>query len=318
MTKPKISREALDRKILQIIQTVSKYKKDFDRKEKDMDELLYFKDSIDKQLDQIETVNALSKLESKSKLVQAFHNIHAEIEDNLEVLRNEPRQSLSLVMDKAVNDYFESIEKFRQQGGEYFNGSIVYRPHTTPEKEALDRTVENLKKEGYPVKVIQSAEVYSKEEMAKMNYQHSYTPLNVVTSLEGVDAFEKLAKGEGIPINRHDIQCKRLFLDFTGYLRKPEDRPFDPKTDSHGGHVENEYEANAFIMGKGPVWQDHNDHSPKAKKFITMAIASRPDAVENKIFYMYSKSLGFKKTTPLSLAEDAESQSPSNSQGFGV
>lgn len=317
MTKPKISREALDRKITQIIQTVSKNKKDFENKDKSMDELLSFKESIGKQLDKIETVDALANLESKSKLIQAFHNMDAEIEAEFEMIRSEPRQAFSSVMDKAVDDYLESIAKFRQQGGEYFNGSVAYRPRPN-EKEALYRILDKLKEDGYPVKIISDAHKLSRSAMELNSYSKTHTSLNFVTSLEGVDAFEENAKAEAIPILRDNIHCKRLFLDFTGQLRKPEDKAFDPETENHGGHVENEYEANAFVMGKGPVWQDHNDHSPKAKKFLTMAIASEPSSVENKIFYMYSKNNGFTKITPLSLAENSENQAPSNSTALGV
>lgn len=308
MSKPKISREALDRKITQIVLRVADHKRNDEVRKKSEEQLRSFQDNIQKQLDMISITESLNNIKSRGDLVQAFHNLDAEIENEFARLKSEHKQPLSAVVEKAVSDYLESIETFRKQGGEYFNGSVQYRPYNSQEKEALDRVLDTLQQEGYPVKVIASAEKLSEEEREKVNYNQLYIPLNFVTSLEGLDAFNYHVKAEGMPISREGIQCKRLFLDFTGQLRKPEDREFNPETDGHGGHVANAYEANAFIMGNGPEWQSNVDHTPKASKFITMAIAGNALANENKIFYMYSTNGGFTKTTPISLARQVEAE----------
>lgn len=312
MTKPKISREALDRKIAQIIQTVYKHKENDREKEKNLSELRTFQENIDVQLNKIYATELLSEMKTRKDLVQALHNLDAEIEYKLADLERSNHTPLSSVVEKAVDDYLDSIEKFRQQGGEYYNGSVVYTPDVNRERESLNTIIEKLKEDGYPVKVIKESEVRSSEEIEKNVYLGKYTALNFVTSIEGVDAFEKMAKAEGLPINRKGVEFKRLFLDFTGQARKPEDRPFNPETDSHGGHVYNEYEANAIIMGKGPNWQSEIDHNPKAKKFLTMSIAGDPSVTHNTIFYMYSVDNGFTKVSPMRLAQKMADQNREN------
>lgn len=280
MSKPAISREALDRKIAQIVKYVADHQNHLSQREKDRMRLAELQSQVSDLLDNFSANDTLEKIPSRGKLMQSLHSVHADAEAEIDRLESDNRQALSQTVSKAVNDYFQSIETFRKQGGEYFNGSVHYRPRDQAEAEKLDRILATLEELGHPIKVVSPAAKSASE-------TYTYSPLNFVTSLEGVDAFEWHAKAEDLAIRGEHVTTKRLFLDFSGQMTMPEEREFHPGWDGHGGHVANAYERNAFVMGSGAPWQDPFDHNPKAGKFIMMAIAGSVEANRNKLFYMY-------------------------------
>lgn len=300
----KISREALNRKLARVIQTVENRKASDRKIQNEQESLRSLKDKLEKSIDDFYENDTLNKLESRGKLIQSLESAYADAQYQLDVLNKAPEQSYSGLIDLAVDSYLESIDAYRKSGGEYFDGSVQFEPEHGNHVEALRRVVAGIEEAGHPVKILNEPTRIPPEERGFRT--RIYSPLEFVTSLAGVDEFEKLARSEGLRVQGDLVECKRMMLDFSGDIWATDDVTFDPETDNHGGHVNNGYEKRAFVMAQGRIWQSGYDYDekPKARKFLTMALSGSAMANENQIFYMYrSKSSPEGSTTPGFLAQ---------------
>lgn len=310
----KISREALNRKIASVVQSIED-KKTSDRNIKEeREKLMKLRDHLDRSIEEFSANDTLNKLESRGKLIQSLHSAHEDANYQLDVLSAPPKQSFDQVSSAAIKEFLSATEAYRKSGGEYFDGSVQYLPSSGKEVEALQRVVTKLENKGYPVKVLNQAERKPKEEI-DFNIGGAlrlYEPFEFVTSLQGVDAFEELARSEELQAQGNKVTCKRMMLDFSGDLWKSDDVSFDPEKDSHGGHVSNGYEKRAFLMAKGPEWGPGYVDTPKAEKFLKMALCGSAQSNENQIFYMFRSNQSGSAITPASLAQTVQTKMKGN------